>query len=337
MRPESIDERGKLAELADKFRLMIVLRQGRAIPSSIAQHGHSALYELSFKSVLMCSPLGALRNAPLSSIRYFSLRPAWRAPPPSPFMFKRKSVSGFSTLTVHRHPLGKTQIGISIFGTFRPQIQFSKTPRLTASLSTGAQRLLDESQEWARDLPSEISDIGDMAQLGLGLTNWPSDLMIRFLEFCHVNTELPWWGSIVLLTLILRVALFPLMLKTTRNTAIVPYIKDKQIELINAAKEARESGELVEVRKATMKLMDLYKEWGYRPLLGFIGLLQLPIFIGVFRTLSRCSELPVPGWQTGGTAWFTDLTAIDPYFILPTVSGLTTAGTILVYSRCFGN
>ena len=83
-----------------------------------------------------------------------------------------------------------------------------------------------------------------------------------------------------------------------------------------------------------MKLMDLYREWGYSPFLGTIGLLQIPIFFAMFRTLQKCSQFPVPGWETGGTAWFTDLTAIDPYFILPAVSGLTTAVTIWVYSRC---
>lgn len=29
------------------------------------------------------------------------------------------------------------------------------------------------------------------------------------------------------------------------------------------------------------------------------------------------SYLPVPSMQTGGLWWFTDLTAADPYFILP--------------------
>ena len=42
--------RGKLAD-TDKFRLMIVLRQGRAFPSSIAQKGHSLLYPFIVKYV----------------------------------------------------------------------------------------------------------------------------------------------------------------------------------------------------------------------------------------------------------------------------------------------
>ena len=90
---------------------MIVLRQGRAIRSSTAHHGLGALYQSYLSGALMCSPFGALRNMELSSIRYFSHRPLWRAPPPSPFMFGKQSVSRFSTLNIYRHPLGKAQIG----------------------------------------------------------------------------------------------------------------------------------------------------------------------------------------------------------------------------------
>lgn len=274
---------------------------------------------------------------PIASTRNFSLQPGWRAPPPSLFMFRKQSTSHFSTLKIHRHSLEKSQVGNPIFSSFRPQIRFNKSPQLTASLSTAAQRILDEGQsqappvEWTADAASTIPHFGEMAQHGLGITWWPSDLMIRLLEFCHVTTQLPWWASIIILTVILRASLFPLMLKTTRNIAVLPYIADKQKVLMEETKQARLSGELVEMRKATMKLMSLYKQWGYSPFMSFWGFLQIPVFFAVFRTCTRCSSLPVPGWETGGTAWFTDLTQVDPYFILPTISGVTTAVTIWVY------
>lgn len=191
------------------------------------------------------------------------------------------------------------------------------------------------NMEWppASDFATEsLHKMGDLAEMGLGVGWWPSDWMIRLVEFCHVSTNLPWWGSIALLTLILRITLFPIMLKTTRNMAIVPYIMDKQKLLLEESKLARDSNQPVEMRRATLKLMDFYREWGYSPFANFWGLLQIPVFFAMFRTCYRCSNLPVPGWQDGGTLWFTDLTAIDPYFILPTVSGVTTAFTIWV---CF--
>ena len=207
--------------------------------------------------------------------------------------------------------------------------------RLAATLSTAAQRMLEEKSnlEWppVQGINTEgFHQMGDFAQMGLGLSWWPSDLMIRLLEFCHVSTQLPWWASIALLTLMLRIVLFPLMLKTSRNASIIPHIADRQKVLYEEIKAAQASNELVELRKVTLKLTTLYREWGYSPFLNFVGILQIPVFFAMFRTCYRCSNLPVPGWQDGGTLWFTDLTAIDPFFLLPTISGLTTAGTIWV-------
>ncbi|TRY69684.1 hypothetical protein DNTS_030271, partial [Danionella cerebrum] len=42
-----------------------------------------------------------------------------------------------------------------------------------------------------------------------------------------------------------------------------------------------------------------------------------PIFFSFFLALRSMAELPVPSLQTGGLWWFTDLTACDPYHILP--------------------
>ena len=166
--------------------------------------------------------------------------------------------------------------------------------------------------------------------MGLGVGSWPSDLMIRLLEFCHVSSGLPWWLSIGLLTVILRVSLFPVFLKTTRNAACMPYLADQQKEIMTELKTANDKLDWIEARKLQAKLWSLYGEWGYSPFVNLFGLLQLPVFFAMFRTCNRCANLPVPGWEDGGSLWFTDLTAIDPYFILPTVSGLTTAATIWV-------
>jgi len=172
--------------------------------------------------------------------------------------------------------------------------------------------------------------MGDFAQMGLGAAYWPSDYIISLLEFLHVSTGLPWWASIAILTVMLRTAIFPIILKTTRNSALVPYFLEEQKDLMQKAKEARESNQLIKMKKTMADTMDLYRQWGYNPLINLLALVQIPVFIAVFRALWRCSNLPVPGWQMGGTAWFHDLTAIDPYFVLPIISGVTTAITVLV-------
>lgn len=45
--------------------------------------------------------------------------------------------------------------------------------------------------------------------------------------------------------------------------------------------------------------------------------LQAPVFISFFIALRKMAYLPVPSLQTGGALWFTDLTAADPFYILP--------------------
>ena len=210
--------------------------------------------------------------------------------------------------------------------------------RQTASLSTAAQQILNEVDTVVPSDPSvyapfpfeDIHRVGDIASIGLGETWWPSDLMIKLLEFVHVSSGLLWWGSIALLTVMLRVGLFPLALKSARNVAIIPYIKDKQLVLMEEAKNARASGELVKVQAVTTKLFGLYREWGYSPFLFGLGLIQIPFFFAMFRAMTHCSDFPVPGWDTGGTLWFENLTAVDPYLLLPVISGVTTSVTILV-------
>lgn len=44
---------------------------------------------------------------------------------------------------------------------------------------------------------------------------------------------------------------------------------------------------------------------------------QAPVFISFFIALRKMAYLPVPSLQTGGLLWFTDLTAADPFYILP--------------------
>lgn len=44
---------------------------------------------------------------------------------------------------------------------------------------------------------------------------------------------------------------------------------------------------------------------------------QAPVFISFFVALRKMAYLPVPSLQTGGMLWFPDLTAADPFYILP--------------------
>ena len=272
--------------------------------------------------------------------------------PLSPFFFSA-SRSVLPRITV-RFPSNPRPFSSHYSTQFRPQLKpqfrlFSPsrptlprtTLRLSAPLSSAAQRILDDVEAHetgalyteAPRIPATVHDIGDFSLMGL-VDGWgPSDLMIQLLEFIKVSSGLPWWAAIGCLTLIWRVCFFPNALGLARNAATLPYINDKLEELKKTSAEARASGELLRMRQASTDMLDLYREWGYRPMIGVFTIFQIPIFITVFRTLTRCSYFPAPGWETGGMLWFKDLTVPDPYMILPLVSAITTGMSLMLNAK----
>jgi YidC/Oxa1 family membrane protein insertase len=47
----------------------------------------------------------------------------------------------------------------------------------------------------------------------------------------------------------------------------------------------------------------------------------MPLFISMFLATRDMSSLPIPGMKTEGVLWFTDLSAPDPYMIMPVAAG----------------
>jgi YidC/Oxa1 family membrane protein insertase len=47
------------------------------------------------------------------------------------------------------------------------------------------------------------------------------------------------------------------------------------------------------------------------------------VFLTQFFALKRMTEVGMPGISTEGVLWFTDLSACDPYYVLPTLSAIT--------------
>ncbi|CAN0399200.1 unnamed protein product, partial [Hapterophycus canaliculatus] len=67
----------------------------------------------------------------------------------------------------------------------------------------------------------------------------------------------------------------------------------------------------------------LYDKYGASPLMSVaLPVLQLPLYVGFFLGLRRMADA-VPEFATGGTLWFQDLGAPDPYMVFPIVTGAT--------------
>ncbi|BCZ17275.1 Membrane protein insertase YidC [Helicobacter sp. NHP19-003] len=131
------------------------------------------------------------------------------------------------------------------------------------------------------------------------------------LDFLHNYTH-NWGWAIILLTLIVRIVLYPLSYK---GMVSMQKIKD----LAPAMKELQEKYKS-DPQKLQMHMMQLYKKHGANPLGGCLPLLlQIPVFFAIYRVLYNAVELKSAGWML----WIHDLSLMDPYFILPLLMGVS--------------
>jgi YidC/Oxa1 family membrane protein insertase len=135
----------------------------------------------------------------------------------------------------------------------------------------------------------------------------------------------PWWLSIALLTIVLRVILFPLTIKQVKNMREMQDLKP-EMERIRAQYSNNR-------QKQQEEIMKLYQERKVNPLGGCLPILvQMPVFIGIFYVIRQFGGYTVggrtvpptePSFHDGGIMWFQNLSAPDALHILPIVSALT--------------
>uniref|UniRef100_A0A8C1TVE6 OXA1L mitochondrial inner membrane protein n=1 Tax=Cyprinus carpio TaxID=7962 RepID=A0A8C1TVE6_CYPCA len=169
----------------------------------------------------------------------------------------------------------------------------------------------------ALDVLQEAGAEASLSELGLG-SNTPVGLIQNLLEFMHVSIGLPWWAAIIAGTILARCVVFPVIVKGQREAAKLNNVMPEMTRLTNRMNEAKQSGNKFDFSKAYTDLMMFQKKHDVNPLRGFlVPMVQAPIFISFFIALRKMAYLPVPSLQTGGLWWFTDLTAADPFYILP--------------------
>ncbi|NRA70923.1 MAG: membrane protein insertase YidC [Gammaproteobacteria bacterium] len=119
------------------------------------------------------------------------------------------------------------------------------------------------------------------------------------------------WGfAIIMLTFVVRGAMYPLSKKQYVSMA-----KMRQLQPKMAALKERFGDDRQKMGQATM---ELYKKEQVNPLGGCLPLLfQMPIFIGLFWMLQESVELRHAPFML----WINDLSALDPYYVLPILMG----------------
>lgn len=221
---------------------------------------------------------------------------------------------------------------------------FSLTPKILASVSAAAITAAENTSTLnipeipSTPAPSAIDETiiqalaanGEptFASLGLG-GHWPIGLLQNALEFMHVSFDLPWYATIALSTVVIRILLTPLVIITQRNAAKMRNDMPQMQEIQNKITEARQMGNPVELAQYNQQLMTLMRQNGTNPLKSMlIPFAQMPIFLSYFIGIRRMVNAPVESLHTGGALWFTDLTMADPFYILPVITCSTLALTI---------
>lgn len=128
-----------------------------------------------------------------------------------------------------------------------------------------------------------------------------------------INNVVGNWGwSIIILTILIRIILFPLtfkgMVSMQKLKDLAPKIKDLRAKYKD------------DPQKMNAHMMELYKKHGANPMGGCLPLLlQMPVFFAIYRVLLNAIELKGSEW----ILWIEDLSVMDPYYVLPILMGVT--------------
>ena len=121
-----------------------------------------------------------------------------------------------------------------------------------------------------------------------------------------------WGWTIVVFTIAIKLALFPLSAAGYRSMAKMKVVTPK----MTAVREQYKN----DPQKMNMAMMELYKKEKINPLGGCLPILiQMPVFLSLYWVLQASVEMRGAPW----VGWITDLTAPDPWYILPVIYAIS--------------
>ena len=129
----------------------------------------------------------------------------------------------------------------------------------------------------------------------------------------HIHNLLGNWGwSIICLTIVIKLAFFPLSAASYKSMARMRAVAPKLAALKEQFGDDRQ--------KMSQGMMELYKKEKINPLGGCLPILvQMPVFLALYWVLLESVEMRQAPWMF----WITDLSIKDPFFLLPIIMGAT--------------
>jgi len=138
------------------------------------------------------------------------------------------------------------------------------------------------------------------------------------LEFFYNLTDAAGFGSygaaIILLTIVVKMALYPLTVKQLESTRAMQILQPKMKEI---QAHYKNNPQLMQ-----QKVAELYRDAGVNPLAGCLPMLiQMPILMGMYYALYN---FDYPTAEAARFLWVESLSQPDPLYVLPVLSALST-------------
>lgn len=151
--------------------------------------------------------------------------------------------------------------------------------------------------------------LGDL--INLGTFSFVGKYLVSIITWIHDHITLGNWGiAIIVVTICLRLFLFPLTWKQIKSTIAMRKLKP-EIDVLNERFKD-------DAQAKNLAMMELWRKHKVNPLGGCVpALVQMPVWFAMYATLQTAVEF----YHTK-FLWFADLSAPDKYFVLPFVLGV---------------
>ncbi|MDR0806825.1 MAG: membrane protein insertase YidC [Enterobacteriaceae bacterium] len=180
-------------------------------------------------------------------------------------------------------------------------------------IQPGATQNLNAQLWVGPEIQSKMSDVADHLDLTVdyGWLWFISQPLFKLLKF--IQSFVGNWGfSIIVITFIVRGIMYPL--------TKAQYTSMAKMKLLQPKLQAMRERIGDDKQRMSQEMMALYKEEKVNPLGGcFPLIIQMPIFLALYYMLMGSVELR----QQPFMLWIHDLSAQDPYYILPLIMGGT--------------
>lgn len=182
------------------------------------------------------------------------------------------------------------------------------------------------------DILNMPEQLGYLHAIGLDYGYGPTSVMQWALEHVHIWTGLGWGTSIVATAFLLRGLMTYPQIRGLQFGALMQEMKKdpRSTQAMELLQKSVKDNDMEARQKGMYLNKALRQEYGvqYRNMLW--SFMQIPFTFGLFRILNGMVHIPVPSLETAGFLWFTDLTARDPFFLLPAAATGLMVCSILV-------